>query len=90
VLTVNGNSNSFSQDVAIGTNEGGNLGQRIDFEISCIGDRSLSFDELQVQVIGLGCNQRWDSARVLLWEEEKKNSKLALTQKGQLRKGFIK
>jgi len=67
VHTVDCDSNSFGQDVAVGAFEAGNLAKVIDLEI-LLGHtlRRLSMDNLEVDVVGFGDRKDCDCAGVFL------------------------
>lgn len=71
IHTVDGDGDGLSEDEAIGTNEGGDLAQRVELGVlSALVERgvhiALSRDHLDVQVIALGRDQDRDGARVVL------------------------
>ena len=67
LLTVHSNGNDLSQDVAIGTLESRDLAELVQAAV-VIGDagRRLNFDELDVEAVGLGHNEKGSGAWVAL------------------------
>ena len=64
--TIDGDGNALVESVAVGTDEGGDLGKRVDLLVVLAGSLEVDVDGLNVEVVGLRDSQDGRGAGVRL------------------------
>lgn len=81
ILTVDGNGNGLGQDVAVGANENGDLGQRVVLEEVGLGLGGVDNDALEVDTVGLRDSENGRGAGVAL----RRDGELETARKNKVR-----